>query len=135
MLHSNYSNYSVLPYGKYRGRPTPLPPTQGKTVKSRQLPTQDRRRDRFNIENVDFHEILQKPIQTDGIDEVIFLGRHKKGADTGEKWDRISSNLKSWMYPYITLLGMRMKVETLSTVKINDLGDEPIMKFINNEAA
>ena len=79
--------------------------------------------------------LLQKPIQTDGIDEVIFLGRHKKGADTGEKWDRISSNLKSWMYPYITLLGMRMRVETLSTVKINDLGDEPIMKFINNEAA
>ena len=78
--------------------------------------------------------LLQKPIQTDGIDEVIFLGRHKTGADTQEKWDRIGSNLKSWMYPYITLLGMKMRVETLSTVKISDLGEEPIMKFTKEAA-
>jgi len=78
--------------------------------------------------------LLQKPIQANGFDEVIFLGRHKTGADTGDKWDRIGSNLKSWMFPYITLLGMKMRVETLSTVKISDLGEEPIMKFTKEAA-
>jgi len=77
--------------------------------------------------------LLVKPIQTDGIDEVIFLGRHKTGADV-PKWDRIGSNLKSWLYPYITLLGIKMRVELLSTVKISDLGEEPIMEFIKKSA-
>jgi len=45
MLHSNYSNSSsTFPYGKYRGRPTPLPPTQGKIVKSRKPTTKTKSR-------------------------------------------------------------------------------------------
>ena len=53
MLHSISSKSPVLPYGKYRGRPTPLPPTpaqrestcptgKGKTFKSRKIPTKTR---------------------------------------------------------------------------------------------
>ena len=77
---------------------------------------------------------LSQPIQMEDIERVIFLVRHKSGAHIDPWTDRIGSNLKSWIYPYLSLLGVRMTFETLSTIKISDLGDENLLQFTKEAA-
>lgn len=63
---------------------------------------------------------------------VTFLIRHKSGAHVDPWDDRIGKNLKTRIYPYIILLGMKPKIEALPTQIVSDLG---VFNFTHKEAA
>ena len=67
--------------------------------------------------------------------QVTFLVRHKSSIHV-DRWDDVlSKNLKTTVYPYIGLLGMKPKIEVLATQQISDLGSDEGFKFATKEAA
>jgi len=79
----------------------------------------------------DKNGILSNPI-TPEKPQVTFLVRHKSSTHV-DRWDEVlSKNLKTTIYPYLTLLGMKARIEVLPTQQVSDLG---IFAFTNKEAA
>jgi len=66
--------------------------------------------------------LLLDPIQPERL-QVTFLIRHKSSTHVDRWDDALSKNLKNTVYPYLTLLGMKPRMEVLPTLVVSTVSD------------